>query len=129
LENARDVLPYIIEIFQKINPLILKNVPDDRKIRRDLKKFSDSSNDTIPICILGNYSSGKSTFITNFMNKLVLPRVKNNHARERMIDELPQSANGKVVMTTQPKFVPNEAVAIELGEQIEAKIRLVDCVG
>ncbi len=93
------------------------------------KDISERTDGDIYIGVVGPVRAGKSTFITNFMNKLVLPRVKSSHVRERMIDELPQSANGKTVMTTQPKFVPNEAVAVELGENIDVKIRLVDCVG
>lgn len=78
--------------------------------------------------VVGPVRTGKSTFITNFMNTLVVPNIKNNFARQRAIDELPQSANGKTIMTTQPKFVPNEAVKINLDD-VEMNIRLIDCVG
>ena len=73
LDNAREILPDIIQIFQEIYPLTLKNAPDNTDIKKNLKKFVDSSNDTIPICILGNYSSGKSTFINALIGHDILP--------------------------------------------------------
>lgn len=79
--------------------------------------------------VVGPVRTGKSTFIRNFMEKLVLDKIKNKHDRERVVDELPQSGAGKTIMTTQPKFVPNEAVEIEIGEGKSASLRLVDCVG
>ncbi|MDR0856441.1 MAG: stage IV sporulation protein A [Clostridiales bacterium] len=79
--------------------------------------------------VVGPVRAGKSTFITRFMNTLVVPKVENAHVRERMVDELPQSAAGKTIMTTQPKFVPNEAVPVKLSGDAEARVRLVDCVG
>ena len=95
-------------------------------VYRDISERTDGD---IYIGVVGPVRAGKSTFITNFISSLVVPKVKNKHARERMVDELPQSANGKVIMTTQPKFVPGEAVSVKLGDKIDAKIRLVDCVG
>ncbi len=83
----------------------------------------------IYVGVVGPVRAGKSTFITNFMEKLVVPKVANKHVLERMKDELPQSANGKTIMTTQPKFVPNEAVSISVAENVDVKVRLVDCVG
>ncbi len=83
----------------------------------------------IYVGVVGPVRAGKSTFITNFMEKLVVPKVSNKHVLERMKDELPQSANGKTIMTTQPKFVPNEAVAVSIAENVDIKVRLVDCVG
>ncbi len=79
--------------------------------------------------VVGPVRAGKSTFITSFMNKLIMPQIKGKHVKERIEDELPQSANGKAIMTTQPKFVPNEAVAVTVAENVDLKIRLVDCVG
>lgn len=78
--------------------------------------------------VVGPVRTGKSTFITKFMNTLVLPNIKNNFAKQRAIDELPQSADGRTIMTTQPKFVPNEAVKISIDD-VEMNIRLIDCVG
>lgn len=82
----------------------------------------------IYIGVVGPVRSGKSTFITNFMNTFVLPSVT-GYELDRMRDELPQSAEGRTVMTTQPKFVPSEAARITLGEKAEISVRLVDCVG
>lgn len=93
------------------------------------KDISERTNGDIYVGVVGPVRAGKSTFITNFMEKLVVPNVQSKHIKERMKDELPQSANGKTIMTTQPKFVPNEAVAINLGENVNIKVRLVDCVG
>ncbi len=83
----------------------------------------------IYVGVVGPVRAGKSTFITNFMEKLVVPKVEDKNVLERMRDELPQSANGKTIMTTQPKFVPNEAVSITLGDNVDVNVRLVDCVG
>ena len=79
--------------------------------------------------IVGLPNVGKSTFIKNFMDLLVLPNIQNTYKRERARDELPQSAAGRTIMTTEPKFVPNEAVEITVGENLKLKTRLVDCVG
>lgn len=79
--------------------------------------------------VVGPVRTGKSTFIKRFIDLLVLPGIENEHVKARVVDELPQSAAGKTIMTTQPKFVPNEAVQLELGENAQCSIRLVDCVG
>lgn len=93
------------------------------------KDIRDRTGGDIYIGVVGPVRAGKSTFITNFMEKLVLPNVADEHERARMTDELPQSAAGKTVMTTQPKFVPGEAVGLTLAENIAVNVRLVDCVG
>lgn len=93
------------------------------------KDISERTNGDIYIGVVGPVRSGKSTFITNFMQKLVLPLVKSDNERTRMQDELPQSASGKTIMTTQPKFVPGEAVKVSLGDTVSANVRLIDCVG
>ena len=77
----------------------------------------------------GPVRTGKSTFIKNFMDLLVLPNIQNTYKRERARDELPQSAAGRTIMTTEPKFVPNEAIEITVGDNLKLKTRLVDCVG
>ena len=83
----------------------------------------------IYIGVVGPVRTGKSTFIKNFMDLLVIPNIENEYKRERAQDELPQSAAGRTIMTTEPKFVPNEAIEITLGDNIHFKTRLVDCVG
>jgi len=93
------------------------------------KDISERTNGDIYIGVVGPVRAGKSTFITNFMEKLVLPKVEDVHIKERMKDELPQSANGKAIMTTQPKFVPNEAMPVNVAQNTTVNIRLVDCVG
>lgn len=93
------------------------------------KDISERTDGDIYIGVVGPVRAGKSTFITNFMNRLVVPKIKSKHVRERMTDELPQSANGKAIMTTQPKFGPGEAVSVNIADNIDIRIRLVDCVG
>ena len=83
----------------------------------------------IYIGVVGPVRTGKSTFIKRFMELLVLPNIENVYKKERAIDELPQSAGGRTIMTTEPKFIPNEAVEINLNGNIKLKTRLVDCVG
>lgn len=83
----------------------------------------------IYIGVVGPVRTGKSTFIKRFMDVLVLPKMEDEHAMMRTKDELPQSASGKTIMTTEPKFVPKEAAEIQLSEDIKAKVRLIDCVG
>ena len=79
--------------------------------------------------VIGPVRTGKSTFIKRFAELLMVPNVENEFQRQRLIDELPQSGTGKSIMTTQPKFVPNEGVEVRLDETVTAKMRLVDCVG
>ena len=79
--------------------------------------------------VVGPVRSGKSTFITRFMQELVLPNMPDGAARERARDEMPQSAAGKTVMTTEPKFVPDEAVALSLDGGVSMRVKMIDCVG
>lgn len=81
--------------------------------------------------VVGPVRTGKSTFIKRFMDTLVIPEITNDYIKERVIDELPQSGSGRTVMTTQPKFVPNDAVSIRIGDDAstELSIRMIDCVG
>ena len=83
----------------------------------------------IYIGVVGPVRTGKSTFIKRFMDLLVLPHIANTYTRERAKDELPQSASGRTIMTTEPKFVPNEAVEISLGDNADVRVRMIDCAG
>lgn len=79
--------------------------------------------------VVGPVRTGKSTFIKRFMNLLVIPYMEDEHERERAQDEMPQSAGGKTITTTEPKFIPKEAAHVKLGTDIDVKVRLIDCVG
>ena len=92
------------------------------------KEIATRSGGDIYLGVVGPVRTGKSTFITSFVNKLILPNIADEYAKQRTMDELPQSAQGKTIMTTEPKFVPNEAATIEIDD-IKMKIRLIDCVG
>lgn len=83
----------------------------------------------IYIGVVGPVRSGKSTFIKHFAEKLILPFMDEGAGKERTKDELPQSAAGRTVMTTEPKFIPREACTITPAEDLSMKIRLIDCVG
>lgn len=83
----------------------------------------------IYIGVVGPVRTGKSTFIKTFMDNMVIPRIENSFKKERAKDELPQSGSGKTIHTTEPKFIPNEAVEISFNENLKLKVRLVDCVG
>lgn len=93
------------------------------------KDIATRTDGDIYIGVVGPVRTGKSTFIKNFMDLLVLPNIENSYKRERARDELPQSAAGRTIMTTEPKFVPNEAIEIKIGDNLKLKTRLVDCVG
>lgn len=83
----------------------------------------------IYIGVVGPVRTGKSTFIKRFMDLMVLPHMEDGYEKERATDELPQSAGGKTITTTEPKFIPKEAALVTMGEGVEAKVRLIDCVG
>ncbi len=93
------------------------------------KDIAARTNGEVYIGVVGPVRTGKSTFIKKFMEKLVLPNIANGMSRERAIDELPQSAAGKTIMTTEPKFIPEEAVNVELEENVHLRMRMIDCVG
>ena len=83
----------------------------------------------IYIGVVGPVRTGKSTFIKKFMETMVLPNIEDPQRRERANDELPQSSGGKTIMTTEPKFIPEDAVEIELPSNARMKVRMIDCVG
>lgn len=93
------------------------------------KDIQARTNGEIYIGVVGPVRTGKSTFIKRFMDLLVLPNIEDEHVKKRTRDELPQSASGKTIMTTEPKFVPKDAVEVPLDDEIKVKIRLIDCVG
>ncbi|MDR1673925.1 MAG: stage IV sporulation protein A, partial [Oscillospiraceae bacterium] len=93
-----------------------------KDIYRDIVRRTDGD---IYIGVVGPVRTGKSTFIKRFMETLVIPNIEGDYRRERAIDELPQSAAGKTIMTTEPKFIPEEAVEIALGETSRMSVRLI----
>ena len=93
------------------------------------KDIASRTGGDIYVGVVGPVRSGKSTFIKRFMESLVLPNIAAGYQRDRARDELPQSAGGKTVMTTEPKFIPDEAVQITVDGCSDLRVRLVDCVG
>ena len=99
---------------------------DNFQIYRDIESRTGGE---IYIGVVGPVRTGKSTFIKRFMETMVLPEVPDGHEKTLMRDELPQSAAGKTIMTTEPKFIPKDAVNVCIDEKVQLKIRMVDCVG
>lgn len=93
------------------------------------ENIAERTQGDIYIGVVGPVRTGKSTFIKRFMDLLVLPNVENVYVKERVKDEMPQSGAGKTIMTTEPKFVPADAVEVTLDEDSRFKVRLIDCVG
>ena len=98
----------------------------DYDVYKDIKARTGGE---IYLGVVGPVRTGKSTFIKRFMEQMVLPDLEDEHRKTRTRDELPQSAAGKTIMTTEPKFIPKEAALIHLNDEIQAKVRLIDCVG
>lgn len=92
----------------------------------DIAKRTDGD---IYIGVVGPVRTGKSTFIKKFMESLVIPNIASEYRRERAVDELPQSSAGKTIMTTEPKFIPEEAVEVTIGDKARFNARMIDCVG
>ena len=93
------------------------------------KDIAKRSNGDVYIGVVGPVRTGKSTFITKFMDLMVTPNIINKQKLKIAIDEMPQSGSGKTITTTEPKFVPAEGVKISVGKKAQAKVRLIDCVG
>ena len=92
--------------------------------------YSDISKRTggdIYIGVVGPVRSGKSTFIKRFMDTLVIPNISDEYVKQRAMEELPQSAAGRTIMTTEPKFIPEEAVELNMNDNINMRVRLLDC--
>ena len=95
-------------------------------IYQDIAKRTDGD---IYLGVVGPVRTGKSTFIKKFMETLVIPNIDSEFRKERAVDELPQSAAGKTIMTTEPKFIPEDGVKVHLDGNAEMNVRLIDCVG
>ncbi|WP_041606437.1 stage IV sporulation protein A [Halothermothrix orenii] len=93
------------------------------------KDIAERTNGDIYIGVVGPVRTGKSTFIKKFMEHNVLPIIEDKFIKERANDELPQSSSGRMIMTTEPKFVPEEAIEIKLEDNLSFRVRLIDCVG
>lgn len=93
------------------------------------RDIAERTQGDIYVGVVGPVRTGKSTFIKKFMDMMVIPNIENTYKKQRAKDELPQSASGKTIHTTEPKFVPNEAVEINMAEGLKFKVRMVDCVG
>ena len=99
---------------------------EERNIYHDI---SERTNGDIYIGVVGPVRTGKSTFIKRFMDTIVIPNIDGNYRRDRAIDEMPQSAAGRTIMTTEPKFVPEQAVTVNIEGNASFAVRMIDCVG
>ena len=99
---------------------------EERSIYKDIESRTGGD---IYIGVVGPVRTGKSTFIKRFMDTVVLPNIEDDNIRARANDELPQSAAGRTIMTTEPKFVPENAVSITLEDNAKLRVRMIDCVG
>lgn len=93
------------------------------------KDISTRTGGDIYIGVVGPVRTGKSTFIKKFMDTLVIPNIKEENMRQRATDELPQSSGGRTIMTTEPKFIPEDAINITVSDTAHLKVRMIDCVG
>lgn len=98
----------------------------DFEIYEDIAKRTGGD---IYVGVVGPVRTGKSTFIRKFAEKLILPEIQDDNKRTVLVDELPQAAEGKTIMTTEPKFIPGDAVEINIKDNARIKLRLIDCVG
>ena len=98
----------------------------DNSIYSDIAKRTGGD---IYIGVVGPVRTGKSTFIHRFLDNVVIPNIDDEYDRQRTLDEMPQSASGRMIMTTEPKFVPDDSVKVTLDSDIEFRVKMVDCVG
>ena len=94
-----------------------------------LKNIGTRNNGDVYLGVVGPVRVGKSTFIKRFMEEMVIPNIEQEDEKRRAIDELPQSGDGKTIMTVEPKFVPGNAISVKVDTDLFVKVRLVDCVG
>ena len=99
---------------------------EEFNVYRDIQ---NRTNGEIYIGVVGPVRTGKSTFIKKFMDTVVIPNIPDGMQKERAIDELPQSSAGRTIMTTEPKFIPEQAVAVQIDEDASFHVRMIDCVG
>lgn len=99
---------------------------EERSVYKDISR---RTNGDVYIGVVGPVRTGKSTFIKRFMDTVVLPNIKDEGVLARTVDELPQSSGGRTIMTTEPKFIPEESVRITLSDKANLNVRMVDCVG
>lgn len=99
---------------------------EERNIYQDIAQRTGGD---IYIGVVGPVRTGKSTFIKRFMDTLVIPNIDSTYQKDRAVDEMPQSAAGRTIMTTEPKFVPEEAVEVNIGDNASFRVRMIDCVG
>ena len=98
----------------------------EHSIYRDI---AERTGGDIYIGVVGPVRTGKSTFIHRFLDNVVLPNIEDEYDRQRTLDEMPQSASGRTIMTTEPKFVPDDSVKVVIDQDIEFRVKMVDCVG
>jgi len=93
------------------------------------KDIAQRTGGDIYIGVVGPVRTGKSTFIKQFMDTLVIPNISDGYDKERALDEMPQSGSGKMIMTTEPKFIPDSAIEIKVADSASLRVRMIDCVG
>ena len=98
----------------------------DRNIYEDIALRTQGN---IYIGVVGPVRTGKSTFIKRFMEEMVIPNISDDNKRQRAVDELPQSGAGRTIMTTEPKFIPEESVSVKLDGKTGLNVKMIDCVG
>ncbi|NLG92289.1 MAG: stage IV sporulation protein A [Clostridiales bacterium] len=99
---------------------------EERNIYSDI---SQRTNGDIYVGVVGPVRTGKSTFIKKFMDAVVIPNMESTYSRDRAVDEMPQSAAGRTIMTTEPKFIPEQAVTVKIDDSATFSVRMIDCVG